>query len=407
MRSLGTKSPGWQGCLSPTGIAAREGRIYVADSVAKQIYIFDGNGTYLGILIREGLTGPESLRFLEDGRLLGADTNRIILIDVNSAVIREIGIAGNARMRIVGAAMDRNGNVLAANFQGDEVAIMTRFTDMASGMFVQIDRVVTEHFPLVTVEVSVEDRLRRPVVGLDGRNFLLSEEGRAVIEQNFLGAGYRSGTADIAILMERSNLTKGLQNDLVAAMRDITGNFSGSIVSVVSAGEQPIKEPVRAGISLTAQGNLAFYTPRWRFDLGLRLAATDLLPGEKKRAVVFVGSGTIGEFAFEQYSLAELGAYLANNGIVFHAVIVGGTPADEKIRYLCNQTGGQVMSLYRPEGIGQVIKNITSYPSGSYILSYRSQLPTDFGRAYLPVEAEVYLMERSGRDSIGYFPPLE
>jgi DNA-binding beta-propeller fold protein YncE len=405
--SFGAKVPGFPGFLSPTGIAARDGRIYVADNVAKQIYMFDGNGMYLGILVREGLTGPESLRFLEDGRLLGADTNRIIVIDVNSAVIREIGIAGNAKVRIVGAEMDRNGNVLTANFQGDEVAVMTRFTDMASGMFVQIDRVITEQFPLVTVEVSVEDRLRRPIVGLEGRNFLLSEEGRAVIEQNFLGAGYRAASADIAVLMERSDQTRGLQDNLITAMRDIKENFSGSIVSVISAGEQPVKEPVGAGISLVARGTPSAYTPRWRFDLGLRLAATDLLPGEKKRAVVFVGSGTLGAFAFEQYSLAELGAYLANNGIVFHAVMVGGAPADEKIQYLCSQTGGQVMSLYRPEGVGQVIRDMVSHPSGSYILSYRSQLPTDFGRAYLPVEVEVYLMERSGRDGTGYFPPLE
>jgi hypothetical protein len=111
--------------------------------------------------------------------------------------------------------------------------------------------------------------------------------------------------------------------------------------------------------------------------------------------------------AFEQYSLAVLSAYLANNSIIFHAVIVGDSPADDKIRYLCAQTGGQVMSLYRPEGVSRVIKGVASAPNGSYLFSYRSQLATDFGRAYLPLEVEVYLMERSGRDTTGYFPPLE
>ncbi|MDR2493927.1 MAG: 6-bladed beta-propeller [Spirochaetaceae bacterium] len=405
--SFGFKSAEFQGFLSPTGIAAKDGRVYVADGAARQIAIFDGNGTYLGILVKTGLTGPESLRFLSDGRLLVADTNRIMAIDVNSAVIRELGVAGNSGVRIVSAEIDRNGNIMAANFQGDEVSVMTRFTDMASGLFVQIDRVISERFPLITVEISVEDRLRRPIVGLDSGNFLLSEKGRAVLEQNFLGAGYRSESADIAILMERSGNTVALQEDLVRAMRDIADNFSGSVVSLVSAGEQPVKERLANGVSVAARGNAGAYTPRWRFDLGLRLAATDLLAGEKKRAVLFVGAGSLGELSFEQYSLAELGAYLANNGIVFHAIILGDGLADEKIRYLCGQTGGEVMSLYRPSGIGGTVRSIASRPSGSYILSYRSQLPTDFGRAYLPVEAEVYLMERSGRDSIGYYPPLE
>jgi hypothetical protein len=40
-------------------------------------------------------------------------------------------------------------------------------------------------------------------------------------------------------------------------------------------------------------------------------------------------------------------------------------------------------------------------------MSYTSALPTDFGRAFLPVEVEAYLMNRSGRDETGYFAPLQ
>jgi len=151
--------------------------------------------------------------------------------------------------------------------------------------------------------------------------------------------------------------------------------------------------------------------------LGLRLAATDLLPGEKKRAVVFVGAGTapgsggntvsLGAYAFEQYSLSELASYMTNNNIVFHAVIVGGGMPGGDIRYLCEETGGQTLALYRDEGIMPVIRSLKNKPSGYYVLNFHSLLDTDFGRAYLPLEAEVYLMERSGRDSSGYFPPLE
>jgi DNA-binding beta-propeller fold protein YncE len=408
--SFGRRQPGFQGFLSPTGIAAGGGRIFVADGVYRQIHSFDRNGAYLGILTGEGLNGPESLKFTADGQLLAADTNRLLLIDPDSALIRELGVLGSVKVRIVGAGPDRNGNILAANFNAGEVSVMTRLDDMASGLFVQIDRVITDNFPLVTVELQVQDRLRRPIVGLDARNFLLSEQGRTAAEQNFLGAAYRSETADLAVLLERSPDTALLREDLAAALRDI--NASGRIVSLVSAGEQPVRERVGPGgsvsaASLTAAVRSGAHAPRWRFDLALRLAATDLLAGEKKRAVVFVSSGGVGELAFEQYGLSELAAYLANNGIVFHAVIVGDRPAGGEIRFLAEQTGGQVMPLYRPEGIGPVLKSLGANPSGSYVLSYRSQLPTQFGAAFLPVEAEVYLLERSGRDRIGYFPPLE
>jgi hypothetical protein len=177
----------------------------------------------------------------------------------------------------------------------------------------------------------------------------------------------------------------------------------------VSAGEQPHREDAGDSRSFdaAARGNAGLYGQRWRFDLGLRLAATDLLPGEKKRAVIFISSGSLGELAFERYGLSELASYMANNGIIFHAVIVGGGSPSEEIRYLCRETGGKALALYRPRGIGELVRELGSVPSGSYTLSYRSALSSDYGRAYLPVEAEVYLMERSGRDGVLYFPPME
>jgi hypothetical protein len=334
--------------------------------------------------------------------------------------VSELGVLGNTgRVRITGAEIDRNGNVLAADFLSGEVTIMTRMEDMASGFFVQIDRIVSDNFPLVQVEIQVQDRLRRPVVGLDSRNFLLSEQGQTVAEQNFLGASFRSNRSDISILVERSPATRALRDELAAAVRDINA-AAGNVVSLVSAGEQPQKESLAPAAGSTPARRLdeaargGNYSPRWRFDTGLRLAATDLIPAEKKRAVVFVGSGaangeanSLGELAFEQYGLSELAAYLANNNIVFYAVLVGGNAPGADVRYLCEETGGEVLPLYRNQGIGPVIQELVHKPSGYYILSYRSALPTDFGRAYLPLEAEVYLMDRSGRDSTGYFPPLE
>ncbi|MDR3167162.1 MAG: NHL repeat-containing protein, partial [Treponema sp.] len=68
--SFGDRRSGFQGLLSPTGIAAGGGRIFVADGVSRRIFIFDRNGTYQGILVEEGLSGPESLRFFSERQLL-------------------------------------------------------------------------------------------------------------------------------------------------------------------------------------------------------------------------------------------------------------------------------------------------------------------------------------------------
>jgi DNA-binding beta-propeller fold protein YncE len=409
-KEVRSPSLNFQGFLSPTGIAVRDGLVYTADGAAKQIFIHDSNGTYRGILAAGDLAGPESLRFLSDGRLLVADTNRVLLIDPQAALVRVLGTAGNSRLRITGAAMDFNGNLLAADFNAGEIAVLTRLEDMASGLFVQVERVDVENFPQVTVDILVQDRLRRPVVGLDARNFLVSEDGRIATGQSFVSAAYRSSFMDLAILVERSPRTLGLRDDIETAVRDINQVLSGDrgrLRAMVSAGAQPQLEGIDGSLSRSARGDSTGYDPRWRFDLGLRLAATGLLEAEKRRAVVFVGSGELSPTAFDRYGLSELAAYLANNGIVFHTVLVGGGEASEEIRYLCRETGGEVLPLYRPRGIGGSLEKLARFPSGSYSIRYQSQLPTNFGTAYLPVEVEVYLMERSGRDSTGYFPPLE
>ncbi|MDR0301328.1 MAG: 6-bladed beta-propeller [Treponema sp.] len=409
--SFAQKTAVFPGLLSPTGIAAGNGKIYVADNLRKTIYIFDPNGSYLGRLAAEGLKSPESMRFLSDDRLLVADANRILLIEPEAAIVRELGLAGNEKVRVTCANMDSNGNILAAKFEAGEVAVMTRFDDLASGFFVQIRNVDAQHFPVVTVWFTVEDRLRRQITGLDVNNFIFTEGGMEAGEQIFLSPGYRSGGVDISLLIERSQLTSGMLGELTAASRDIgralqeMGN--SKVVSVISAGAQPRREQHEPSLENAVRGANDSFSPRWRFDLGMRLAATDLLSAAPKRSVVYIGSGSVGELAFEQYSLSELSSYLANNGIVFNAVIIGGAQASASIEYLCRETGGKAMQLYRPQGIGPLIKSIADTPSGLYSFSFTSRLPTDFGRAWLPLEIEVKLMERSGRDSTGYFPPLE
>jgi len=409
--SFGSRSAAFPGFLSPTGIAAGNGRIYAADNASRAIYMFDPNGNYLGRLAAEGLRGPESMRFLSTGTILVADANRVLLIEPESAIVRELGLAGNERARITCAEMDSNGNILAANFAEGEVTVMTRFDDLASGLFIQIRNIYADRFPTVTVEFTVEDRLRRPIVGLDTNNFILTEGGAATSNQTFLVPGNRYSGADISLLVERSQATAALRDDLTAASRDISRALremgNSRVVSVISAAAQPRREQHETSLENAVRGASDSYTPHWRFDQALRLAATDLLPASSKRSVVYIGSGGMGDLAFEQYSLSEMASYLANNSIVFNAIIIGGAQVSPALEYLCGETGGRAMHLYRPQGIGELIKSIADTPSPLYSYSFTSRLPTDFGRAWLPLEIEVYLMERSGRDNTGYFPPLE
>ena len=63
--------------------------------------------------------------------------------------------------------------------------------------------------------------------------------------------------------------------------------------------------------------------------------------------------------------------------------------------------------IYRPEGISSITEDILGVSSGVYTFTYTSSLSTNFGREFLPVEVEVYLLNRSGRAETGYYAPLE
>ena len=80
---------------------------------------------------------------------------------------------------------------------------------------------------------------------------------------------------------------------------------------------------------------------------------------------------------------------------------------DSEVQYITDNTCGKSYYVYRPQGLSSVVQDIISLPSGLYQLSYTSSLSTEYGRRYLPVEVETYLLNRSGRDETGYFAPLQ
>jgi hypothetical protein len=361
-----------------------------------------------------GLESPESLRVITntggDTRILISDANRLILFDPETGVTTSAGQASSQSDRVTDARPDINGNVLAAAFTRGEIDVLTDIDDVASGLFVQIDRVVADNFPQVTLEINVQDRLRRPIVGLDERNFALTEANNPVEAQTFIAAGNNDTQAAVSVIFERSPATAQAGETLAAAARDITAALPGADMTLYSAGAIPTKLPMpagAAGLRAAAYGKASDYTPRWNIDQALRLAATELLPKSKKRAVVYVGSGQAPPEAFTTYSLSELAAYMANNGIAFYTVLTGNTAPSDEISYICNETGGKALPIYRPEGVGAELSKILTRPNGIYYLSYTSRLATNFGQEFLPVEAEVYYLERSGRDRIGYFAPLQ
>jgi DNA-binding beta-propeller fold protein YncE len=428
--SFGAKDAGtgFPGFTSPGGIYVMSGIVYVADTIAKAIYRFDESGNYLGSLASGELHMPEGLSSWEAGRsLLVADSDRIVSVNLETEAVSEVYRATSRKARIVGAAVDYNGNIAACDFDSSAMSVLSDSSSLASGYDVEIQGIDSSAFPKVTFDAIVRDKDGRAVVGLREGNFHLTEtvrrttqideEGKAVLhteetvesasDAEYLGSGDNAAGSRTVLVLERSAGMDALREPQRAALSELYSKLSGEGKvgpSLVTAGPVPALQST-GDFASALRLALSPSSGRGRFDLAIRLAATGLLPAGNRDTIVYLGRGEVEETSFSGATLAELAALLRNNGIRFFGVLLG-EPAPA-LRYLAERTGGELLSASRPRGLGDLAAAIGSAPTGRYRFSFVSKAATSFGRGYLSVGLEAYLYKRSGKDELGYYAPLE
>ncbi|WP_428770146.1 NHL repeat-containing protein [Treponema sp. HNW] len=401
--------------VSPAGIAVFKERVYIADAASGSIAVYDTAGNYVENLTENGsLVNPETLR-IHDTYLIAADMNRVLAVDLSSGAIQEMARTGSAPVRLTCADMDANGNIIASDFKNNEVVVFSRMNELVGGLFVQIERVYADDFPNITLDVRVENRSRKPLVGLKDVNFLITEEKRPAARQTLTGDANSNTVCDLTLIIDRSYDSAQYSQALDTAVREIAAAMKGrGTLRIVGAGQLPVSEYTGNPSLMEKFSSANLKTPLSpvvSVDLAVRLAANDLINAEPKRAIVYIAASTRAEGikaqSFGKYGLTDTAAYLNNNGIAFLNVALDRNPPAEELNFLTEETRGGSYYIFRPQGIGALVRDVLNLPCSLYRFTYVSSLPTDFGRAFLPVEIETYVLNRSGRDETGYFAPLE
>ncbi len=407
--SFGGKGKGRVSLSGPTGIAVQDDRVYVADRIEKKIEVFDTSGNFLSSFGEDFLTAPEGMTFENPGLLLVADGNRILEFRLNKEMWNVRSDLYSYSTRITNISMSPNGEMYAVDFDLNKIFILSKMSTLYTGLNVHQERINSLNFPEIIIQISVEDRMGEPIVGLTDENFTITEGFREVGEPSLIRSNIDPVPLEIAILVEESPLMNRYSSELGKLVERIDAGLTGEGAwQLVSAGLKPsIKanfgasrlEGIRGATDPTE-------TEGWRFDLGARMAVSGLVPRHSRQAIIFLTQGHLPEEAFEEYSLTEIARYMKNNFIGFYVINLGTEPLSEELEYICAETGGKSYRFYSPGGIKRVLSDIKSRISPLYTLRYLSASQSDFGEKYIDVQTQVTLKRWSGRDESGYFAPL-
>ena len=404
--SFGQRSEYFEGFRSPTGIVYFDKKVLVADARKKKLYLFDNQGNFLNSYKSDLLIDPEGISAYSENEFLIADGNRILLFNVIDESFHVFAqVQQNARL--IRASRDMNGNIIAVDFNGNRVTLLTDFSRMYTGLNVSIDRILSNNFPDILVELTVSTVDGSDYVGLEENNFLLTEDSYSNNSMSLISSGNRNDFVEISYLVEGSEYIMKSVDAKADGLKDLLGTMEGrGSFSIVTAEKLPVLEVKRGSDfnviaeSLSAEGD---YSKNWSFDLGLRLSASQLMGGGARKAIVFLSSGELNSAAFSHYSLTEILDYLNNNNIVFYTVYINKEDVSPELDFLSKETGGLTLPLYGPSGIKKIVDHLRSKPSGTYTLKFRTDRDSDFGRRSLPVEVQVSLFGRSGKDSSLYY----
>lgn len=395
----------------PTGLAFSEGQLFVADSSAKRIVVYDASGNALYSFGEGILTGPEGLTFLDTDHLLVVDGGRLLEYDLSRETWNTLSDMSSFAGRLTHLALSPNGEVYVVDFDENKVYILSEMTALYTSLFVQVDRINSLDFPEIRVEVTVEDRGGRPVVGLQEENFIFSESFREIRSVSMLRATGDPAPLEISLVVEKSPAMKAYLaelSDAVEVLHDQLGNLNrrGSW-RVLSAGEQTVVETEIGATRLESiqAAQRDPWSPFWCLDRGLRLATSQLMPSRAARAVILLTTGTLNRDSFSEYSLAEVSDYLQNNSIPLYVVNFGPRAARE-LEYICTQTGGSVVSYFAPRSVTTLLEDIQGRLGSRYLLELESGADSGFGNNYLDLQTEVVFHRKSGRTRSGYFAPL-
>ena len=403
--TMGEARGSFDGLQDPTGVIVAQNTLYVADSGRSMLVHFDTAGNFLEEIPLADIAGIESLSIYDESHLLMVSEGAISLYNTQLQSLRKI--IDLPQGRVTSAARDVNANIVAADFDRNQLFFFTPLDDLFSGLLVRTERIDSESYPQILLSLSISDRFERPVVGLESSNFTIIEDGQELNAHTILAADHTVSEVDIVLIIPATQTLQNRADDILTVVEEIQGvqEDSGSIGVIEVTDQAVLSAPlgssdVQVRQALQLRG---LATPDWDIDSALQLATNELLRGYAKRAVIVIRDDATPSQAFTNLSFSTMARRLKNNHIHLYVISTSPPPPADPLFQLTEESDGKWLTFAQPESFSSIISDMRRQQDGRYTLQYTSNAPNEFGRRYIEIEVIAQLLQRSGSDRSGYF----
>lgn len=406
---------------APSGLALdAEENLYVADTDAGTILVYDRDGNHIEDLRSAIMTKPRSVEVTHDGLVVADEESGVLFYQRDERRWLRMGELRSEDDKPVllnrpfAVRADPSGILYIPEFAGQRLTIAMPRGLRISNLDMRIQRMDLAAYPDVAVFLTAKNRLGNHLPGISRADMFVFENDSRVGRIRADNVEPFNRRLNLVIVKENSKVFQDVVlPQMPAALEGLLGPIRiADRIRVVRVGDQvrPVYEGLerRAIVRAMSEGESI---ERPNIGKGLFEGTTILLPDLGPRSVLLVASGRWISGAYDQYSLERILSYARANEIRIHVLSWENDPdpaqksrMEAAYRELASLSGGKYYQAYRETELRRLYADMAEAVDQRYVLTYKSALGRLPGR-YVDVRVEIRHMGTQGIADGGYFVP--
>ncbi len=412
---------------TPFGIACRSnGDIYVTESSAGRVSIFDEFGNFKQYFASDLLVKPRHVQLSPDERLLtiADQSGFVLIIDLitqQNTKISHYPLEPNSGRKEpfyspYSAFVDRFHNLFITDHTAHRLIQFTPKQFLLNNLEVWLKKIDIASFPTIGLWLSVNDLTHNNLVNLKKTNFTIFENGLKKINISHGDLQQFQNQMNVVIVYPKSKSMRTYEDVLLWLIDSVLHDVrSEDKIKAVAYTDHYVDTTLWTNSKITIKNNIqksflyTQYTAQTRANQALYYSGTQLLSKRGKKAIIWIVNEIENSDFDGNIRLKHLQHFLRNNNIPLYILSVQNqyTDVDTKthiLKSLAEKTQGLHSFAYQ-SSIKNINQHIRSQSQKNYLLYYTTNASSNWKGQYVKLRVDVNFRDRVGSTKGGYFIP--